>query len=159
MIATKLSREFLEQQLLKLTPKRYNQFVWWRRYEVRQTLSEKSPLHSKIVNGDYEHSDYYYQAQMENYLLEDKIKDIKYFEDQLEHRSLFGARWKRLIDDYEKDEKEIVRKMKKDFKATFGIPGDELELIMEDFDGTTLDLYTHIKELTRERRMKNLQLI
>jgi hypothetical protein len=49
--------------------------------------------------------------------------------------------------------------MKKDFKATFGIPGDELELIMEDFDGTTLDLYTHVKELTRERRMKNLQLI
>jgi hypothetical protein len=159
MIATKLSREFLEEQLVKLTLKRYNQFVWWRRYEVRQTLTEKAPLHSKIVNGDYEHSDYYYQAQMENYLLEDKIKDIKYFEDQLEHRSLFGARWKRLIDDYEKDEKEIVRKMKKDFKATFGISGDELELIMEDFDGTTLDLYTRIKELTRERRMKNLQLI
>jgi hypothetical protein len=159
MIATKLSREFLEEQLLKLTPKRYNQFVWWRRYEVRQTLTEKASLHSKIVNGDYEHSDYYYQAQMENYLLEDKIKDIKHFEDQLEHRSLFGARWKRLIDDYEKDEKEIVRKMKKDFKATFGISSDELELIMEDFEGTTLDLYTHIKELTRERRMKNLQLI
>jgi hypothetical protein len=49
--------------------------------------------------------------------------------------------------------------MKKDFKGTFGISGDELELIMEDFDGTTLDLYTHVKQLTRERRMKNLQLI
>ena len=159
MIATKLAREFLEEQLSKLVPKKYSQFVWWRRYEVRQTLPEKAPLYDKIVNGDYEHSDYYYQAQMENYLLEDKIKDIKYFEDQLEHRSLFGARWKRLIDDYEKDEKEIIRKMKKDFKATFGIAGDELERIMEDFDGTTLDLYTHVKELTRERRMKNLQLI
>jgi hypothetical protein len=63
------------------------------------------------------------------------------------------------MDDYAKDEKEILRKMKKDFKATFGIAGDELELIMEDFDGTTLDLYTHVKQLTRERRMKNLQLI
>ena len=95
---------------------------------------------------------------MENYLLADAIKDIKYFEDQLEHRSLFGARWKRLIDDYQKDEKEILRKMKKDFKGTFGISGDELELIMEDFDGTTLDLYTHVKQLTRERRLQNLQL-
>ena len=37
--------------------------------------------------------------------------------------------------------------------------GDELELIMEDFDGTTLDLYTHVKQLTRERRLQNLQLI
>ena len=158
MIATKLSREFLEEQLSKLTPKRYNQFVWWRRYEVRQTLHEKAPLYDKLANGDYEHSDYYYQAQMENYLLEDKIKDIKYFEDQLEHRSLFGARWKRLMEDYEKDEKEIMRKMKKDFKATFGIPGDELELIMQDFDGNNLELYIHVRELTRQRRLQNLQL-
>ena len=158
MIPTKLPRPFLEEQLSKLTPKRYNQFVWWRRYEVRQTLQDRSPLYDKIVNGDYEHSDYYYQAEMENYLLADKIKDIKYFEDQLEHRSLFGARWKRLMDDYAKDEKEILRKMKKDFKGTFGISGDELELIMEDFDGTTLDLYTHVKQLTRERRLRNLQL-
>ena len=81
MIATKLPRTFLEEQLSKLTPKRYNQFVWWRRYEVRQTLQDRSPLYDKIVNGDYEHSDYYYQAEMENYLLYDKIKDIKYFEE------------------------------------------------------------------------------
>ena len=73
MIATKLPRTFLEEQLSKLNKKRYNQFVWWRRYEVRQTLSEKAPLYDKLSNGDYEHSDYYYQAQMENYLLEDKI--------------------------------------------------------------------------------------
>ena len=156
MIATKLSREFLDAQLSKLTLKRYNQFVWWRRYEVRQTLPDKSPLYNKIINGDYEHSDYYYQAEMENYLLADKIKDIKYFEDQLEHRSLFSARWKRLIDDYQKDEKEILRKMKKDFKATFNILPDELELIMQDFDGTTLELYDYVKKLTRERREQNL---
>ena len=156
MIATKLAREFLEEQLSKLIPKRYNQFVWWRRYEVRQPLHDKAPLYDKIINGDYEHSDYYYQAEMENYLLADKIKDIKYFEDQLEHRSLFGARWKRLIDDYQKDEKEILRKMKKDFKATFNILPDELELIMQDFDGTTLELYDYVKKLTRERREQNL---
>ena len=158
MIATKLAREFLEEQLCKLIPKRYSQFVWWRRYESRQTLPERSPLYDKIVNGDYEHSDYFYQAEMETYLLQDRIKDIRFYEDQLEHRSLFGARWKRLMDDYAKDEKEILRKMKKDFKGTFGISGDELELIMEDFDGTTLDLYTHVKQLTRERRLRNLQL-
>ena len=158
MIPTKLSREFLEEQLCNLIPKRYSQFVWWRRYESRQTLPERSPLYDKIVNGDYEHSDYYYQAEMETYLLQDRIKDIRFYEDQLEHRSLFGARWKRLMDDYAKDEKEILRKMKKDFKGTFGISGDELELIMEDFDGTTLDLYTHVKQLTRERRLRNLQL-
>jgi len=158
MIATKLPRKFLEEQLSKLTTKRYNQFVWWRRYEVRQTLQDKAPLYDKIMNGDYEHSDYYYQAEMENYLLYDKIKDIKYFEDQLDLRSLFGARWKRLIDDYQKDEKDIMRKMKRDFKSTFNISPERLELIMEDFDGTTIELYDYVKKLTKETRIQNIQL-
>jgi len=155
MIATKHSREFLEQQLSKLTPKKYNKFTWWRRYENRQTLPDKAPLYDKIVNGDYEHSDYFYQAEMENYLLHDKIVHIKYYEDQLDDRSLFGARWKRLIDDYQKDEKEILSKMKKDFKATFNILPQELEAIMEDFDGTTLELYTYVKKITKARREQN----
>jgi hypothetical protein len=159
MIATKLPRKFLEEQLSKLNKKKYNQFVWWRRYEVRQTLPDKSPLYNKIMNGDYEHSDYFYQAEMENYLLTDKIKDIKYFEDQLEQRSLFGARWKRLMDDYAKDEKEILRKMKRDFKSTFNISPERLELIMEDFDGTTIELYDYVKQLTKETRIQNIQLI
>jgi hypothetical protein len=159
MIATKLPRKFLEEQLSKLNKKKYNQFVWWRRYEVRQTLPDKSPLYNKIMNGDYEHSDYFYQAEMENYLLTDKIKDIKYFEDQLEQRSLFGARWKRLMDDYAKDEKEILRKMKRDFKSTFNISPERLELIMEDFDGTTIELYDYVKKLTKETRIQNIQLI
>ena len=46
--------------------------------------------------------------------------------------------------------------MKKDFKATFNILPDELELIMQDFDGTTLELYDYVKKLTRERREQNL---
>jgi len=158
MIATKLPRKFLEEQLSKLNKKKYNQFVWWRRYEVRQTLPDKSPLYDKIMNGDYEHSDYFYQAEMENYLLADKIKDIKYFEDQLDHRSLFGARWKRLIDDYQKDEKDIMKKMKRDFKATFNISPERLELVMEDFDGTTIELYDYVKKLTKETRIQNIEL-
>jgi hypothetical protein len=110
------------------------------------------------MNGDYEHSDYFYQAEMENYLLADKIKGIKYFEDQLEHRSLFGARWKRLIDDYQKEEKEIMKKMKRDFKATFNISPERLELVMEDFDGTTIELYDYVKKLTKETRIQNIEL-
>jgi hypothetical protein len=62
------------------------------------------------------------------------------------------------MEDYEKDEKEIMKKLKKDFKATFGISGDELELIMEDFDGNNLELYIHVRELTRQRRLQNLQI-
>ena len=75
MIATKLAREFLEEQLCKLIPKRYSQFVWWRRYESRQTLPERSPLYDKIVNGDYNKIN-----------LMEKIYIINYFKKQIKSR-------------------------------------------------------------------------
>ncbi|NDD98171.1 MAG: hypothetical protein EBZ93_11860 [Actinobacteria bacterium] len=93
MFPVRLSREFLEEQLDKLPKKTYNQFQWWRRYQTRKTLHEKKPLEEKILNGDYEHSDYYYQALHENYLLEDKIKDINYYESKLNDISLFRTRY------------------------------------------------------------------
>jgi hypothetical protein len=40
--------------------------------------------------------------------------------------------------------------MKKDFKKEFKISEEELDSIMESFDGTTLELYQHIKQLKGE---------
>jgi predicted MPP superfamily phosphohydrolase len=152
MFPVRLSREFLEQELSKLQKKTYNQFQWWRRYQTRKTLHEKKPLEERILNGDYEHSDYYYQAMYENYLLEDKIKDIKYYESKLNDISLFRTRYKRLMDDYEKDEKELIKNLRRDFRVVFRITYEELDEIMANFDGTTHELYLHVKELMRKRR-------
>ena len=43
-----------------------------------------------------------------------------------------------------------MKKMKKDFRITFKITEEELDSIMETFDGTILELYTHIKQLKGE---------
>jgi hypothetical protein len=43
-----------------------------------------------------------------------------------------------------------MKKMKKDFRIAFRIPEEELETIMESFDGTTLELYNHVKKLKGE---------
>lgn len=144
---TRLERDFLETHLSKLPKKTYNQFVWWRRYQQRQTLHDKRTLYEKIMNGDYEHSDYYYQAEHENYLLEDATQHLKTYEEKLDKIGLFRARYKKLHEDYLKEETEIMKKMKKDFRITFRITEEELDSIMESFDGTTLELYNHIKEL------------
>jgi hypothetical protein len=152
MFQVALSREFLEQELSKLQKKTYNQFQWWRRYQTRKVLHDKKPLEEKILNGDYEHSDYYYQALHENYLLEDKIKDIKYYESKLNDISLFRTRYKRLMDDYEKDEKELIKDLRRDFRVVFRITYEELDEIMANFDGTTHELYLHVKQLMKERR-------
>lgn len=145
-----MDREHIEERLSQLPRKTYNQFVWWRRYQQRQTLHDKMPLYNKIVNGDFETSDYYYQAEHENYLLEDVIKDMKHYEEKLDKISLFRARYKKLHEDFIKEEAEIMRKMKKDFRLTFRISEEELDSIMESFDGTVLELYNHVKQLKGE---------
>ena len=146
-----MSRDFLEKKLSKLQKKTYNQFVWWRRYQQRQTLHDRRTLEEKILNGDYEPSDYYYQAEHENYLLEDAIKDIKHYEEKLDKISLFRARYKKLHEDFLKEEKEMMQSIKKDFWREFGIKAEELEKIMEDFDGTMTELYAHCLQLRNER--------
>lgn len=150
IIPTLLSRETLEAKLSTLPNKTYNKFMWWRRYQSRQTKPDKSTFYDKIINGDFETSDYYYQAEYENYLLEDAVKDIKHYEDKVSHISMFRARHKRLMEDYQKEEAEILRKLKLEFKKVFKIPKENLEKIMETFDGTTLDLYIYIKDLVKQ---------
>ena len=152
LFPTSLSREFLETELAKLKKKNYNQFQWWRRYQYRDLLHEKRTLEERIVNGDFEHSDYYYQAMHENYLLEDKIKDKVYYEDKIEDISLFRTRYKRLMDDYEKDEKELIKDLRKDIRVVTGITYEELDEIMETFDGTTHELFLHVRNLMKQRR-------
>lgn len=146
IIPTRLSREIIEDKLATLPNKTYNKFMWWRRYQSRQTRPENSTFYDKIVNGDYEASDYYYQAEHENYLLEDTVKDINHYEDKVSHISMFRARHKRLMEDFEKEEGEILRKLKLEFKKVFKISKDDLERIMETFDGTTLELYQYVKD-------------
>ncbi len=151
MFESRLSREFLEQKLSKLQKKTYNQFVWWRRYQQRQTLTDRRTLHDKILNGDYEPSDYYYQAEHENYLLEDAVEGFKTYEEKLDKISLFRARHKKLHEDFLKEEAEIMKNMKKDFWREFRIKSEELDTIMEGFDGTMMDLYNHCVQLQNER--------
>ena len=146
------SREFIEEKLSKLQKKNYNQFQWWRRYQTRKTLHDKVPLEQRILNGDFEHSDYYYQALHENYLLEDKVKDIPYYEDKLNDISLFRTRYKRLMDDYEKDEKELIKDLRKNIRTITKITYEELDQIMETFDGTTHELFIYVRDLMKKRR-------
>lgn len=146
---TKLSREFLESKLSGLQKKTYNKFYWWRRYQSRKTLHDLQPLRERIYNGDFEPSNYYYQAEHENYLVEGVISKIKHYEDKLTPMSLARARHKKLIEDYEKEEFDIMKKLKLSFRKEFGISEEELSSIMENFDGTTLELYDYIYDLKK----------
>jgi hypothetical protein len=56
------------------------------------------------------------------------------------------------MDDYEKDEKQIIKDLRKEIRVVTGITYDELDQIMETFDGNTHELFVHVRDLMKERR-------
>lgn len=143
-----MSRDFLESQLEGLITKSYDPYRWWRRYKAKEELDEKRfSLRERIRNGDFEVSSYYYQAAHEYYLMEDKLKEAKDTDHAHEIRGLFMERYRRLIDEFEKEEGKRLRSLKSQLKKTFKLTKEELDCEMEKFDGTTLEFYDYLKTI------------
>jgi len=137
---------YVRDKISSFTPSKYNQFYWWRRFKMRKSLHPYTPLYDKIKNGDYDVSDYFYQAKYELELMEEKISTIKNVDEQHEQRGLFMTRHRRLMNDYDKDEAEIMKNLIKDFKITFKVTEEELYSHMEECDGDLICLYTTVKQ-------------
>ena len=73
-----------------------------------------------------------------------------------EKNAMNGARRKRLWDDFEKDEKEKMLQIEKDFQMTFRISRDQIKKEIEEFGGTLEDLY-HYCENQYGKRQKRLE--
>jgi len=113
---------------------------------MRETLHPYKPLYDKIKNGDYDVSDYFYQAKYEMELMEEDLAKIKSAEDQHEKRGLWMERYRRLNEDYAKDEANIMKALIKDFKITFRVTEEELYSYMEVCDGDLMCLYNTVKQ-------------
>jgi hypothetical protein len=140
-----LERQFLESVLSNLESKNYNRYQWWRRYQYRNTISEKAPLLNRISHGDLEVSDYLYQAEMELYLLQDKEKELRDADKIHEARQLFHERRRRLQEDFHKEENQLLSDVKRSFAKEFKMKIKDVEGVMENFDGTLIELYHHLK--------------
>ena len=137
---------YVRDKIASFTPVKYNQFYWWRRFKMRETLHPLKPLYDKIKNGDYDVSDYFYQAKYELELLDEKLVGINDVKARHEATGLSMERYRRLMNDYEKDETKIMQQLKKDFKTVFGVSEDELDRYMEECDGDLMCLYNTIKQ-------------
>jgi len=150
---------YVRDKISTFTPTKYNQFYWWRRFKMRETLHPYKPLYDKIKNGDYDVSDYFYQTQYELELMEEEIAKIKNTEDQHEKRGLWMERYRRLNEDFEKDEANIMKALRKDFIMTFKVTEEELHSYMEDCDGDLMCLYNTIKQDYTSKRPENSHLV
>jgi len=137
---------YVRDKIATFTPVKYNQFYWWRRFKIRETLHPLKPLYDKIKNGDYEMSDYFYQAKYELELLDEKLAGITDVKERHEVTGLSMERHRRLMDDFVKDEDKIIKALRKDFKIVFGVSEEELDRYMEECEGDLMCLYNTIKQ-------------
>jgi len=113
-------REVVDNEISKLQKLNYNRFFWWRNFAVKQKpLHKYCPLIDKIKNGDYDPSPYMWMAQhaiLEAYPKINPEKDDPVKQSELLVMDI--ARYRRLMADFEKDEKERISNFTKSLKLT-----------------------------------------
>ena len=151
------TREELEEKFSHLQKLNYNQFRWWRMYDVKKKpLDARSPFRDRVKNGDYDFSHYWYQAAWVEHDINDlEIKckdDAGLFSEKVQ---VLSARRKRLYEDYEKDEAWKLQDIIKEFSNNFHITKDEAGLEMEEFGGTLTELYDYISTNPKYKLKQN----
>jgi len=146
-----LDRNHLEDKIDHLSTKKYNRFQWWRRYHDVQELDEKAPMMRKILNGDYDYTSYFYQAQHEVYRMSDEVNNMKFGEDRIDRINLYMERYRRLMEDSHKEEDKRFNGLKKRLSKEFKMTKEAIELVMEDFEGSIEDLYLYLVNQKNEK--------
>lgn len=150
--------KLVQREINKLRPLNYNMFYWWRRYDrPTKQLPKNATFLERIQNGEFEFSHLYWQAQ--HCEMEINQKHQEYGGDiqkLLENDAVAFERRKRLWDDFNKTEANIMKELKKNFMAHFEISHDEYDDVILNFDGTTEELYYHMRR-SFEHRPKPLK--
>ena len=145
-------REIVENEINKLQKLNYNRFFWWRNFAVKQKpLHKYCPLIDKIKNGDFNPSPYMWMAQhaiLEAYPKINPEKDDPVKQSELLVMDI--ARYRRLMADFEKDEKERISNLYKEFKINFKLDEETVQNEMLNFDGTLEEFYHYIRKKYRE---------
>ena len=139
------SNETINKHISKLQPLKYNQFYWWRKFKDKSPLLSKEAVHARIDNGDFDFSSYYWQAQYALIEMEEKTGHISDPGNRHDAQTIYRERYRRLMNDYEKDEAQRLAEYKKTITNLFEIEDKDLEEKMEDYDGTLKELYILIK--------------
>jgi hypothetical protein len=141
-------RDVVEANLARYQPLNYNRFMWWRSHtDGIKPLSKRANLHDRIKNGDFNESSYYMQAQLALHNAKDKVNLNQHdHSDQLEILAVDLARYKRLMEDFEKEETARLEALYEAFTKTFSITRTELEEELCNWPGELLSYYKYCME-------------
>jgi len=156
------SQEVVMEHIKKLQPLNYNKFMWWRTHTDKVVpLGKRAPLKERILNGDFNPSSYFWQAQLALYTAKDKLDLSKHDSQyQIELCAVDFARYKRLMEDFEKEETSRIDALYDAFTDAFRITKEELEEKFLKFNGTILDFYNYAEQFlytTPAENRKNMR--
>tara|TARA_B100000795_G_C22445067_1_gene303456 strand:- start:81 stop:491 length:411 start_codon:yes stop_codon:yes gene_type:complete len=128
--------------------------MWWRWYdEKNKPLPNKSDFRDKIFNGDFDLSSYQLQAYLCEHMLDDLQQESS--DGELDHTSekvrMLKARRKRLLEDFEKDERNKLESLYKHFEKSFDITKEEVIEECLECSGKLIDLYYLIEDKYRRK--------
>ena len=139
------SRDVVEQNLTRYQPLNYNRFMWWRSHtDGIIPLSKRATLKERITNGDFNESSYFWQAQLALYNAKDKINLNKHSHpDQLEILAVDLARYKRLMEDFNKEDNARLEALYDAFISTFAMTRTEFIDEICEWTDDLLSYYKH----------------
>lgn len=137
--------KLVNREIKKLKSINYNPFYWWRRFDSKnKPLPKQSSFLDKIKNGDFEFSHFYWQAQFCELELNSQIEEYKGdIQKLLENNGVDMARRKRLWEDFNKTETEILHQLKKEFTREFIMTSEEYDNHIIEFNGTLEEFYEY----------------
>jgi len=137
----------------------YNKFRWWTKGKKIKPLPAHYPLSQKIQNGEYDYSYMFaeakdmrdtaqkvYQQTYDNYGGTDEKNRI---EVSLEASQMKRLKAIKLELEANKDEQNILYKLRRDLRDTFNI--DVWDEAMEKIDGDLMALYSYYKNYARSK--------
>jgi hypothetical protein len=150
------SEKAVDKNIKKLVPIRYNKFYWWRNFSPKvKPLMKHFPFKDKVLNGDYELSEYYWMAQHAVY---EGMKKVNLKKDdtgtQIEKLALDRAKYKRLMADFQKEEDNRLKGFLEELLKEFFIEKEQLDEELLRFDGLAKEFYLYLEKKYDKRKRK-----
>ena len=145
---------------MKIPPKpkrgKRSPFYWWRRWKSHQYLPVRKGLLARIQNGDFEYPELFEWAKYELHYMQDELDefvrnykgnedpstDYLYFDIQ----KRYMKRHNKLIEDAHEVELRHLMSLTEALAKEFKVGKENIKTIMEEFGGTTEELYIYVEQ-------------
>jgi len=145
---------------MKVPPKpkrgKRSPFYWWRRWKSHKYLPVRKGLLARIQNGDFEYPELFEWAKYELHYMQDELDEFvrnyqgnedpstDYLYCDIQKR--YMKRHNKLIEDAHEVELRHLMSLTEALAKEFKVSKEKIKTIMEEFGGTTEELYIYVKQ-------------